>query len=150
MTINSSPPIVAYMRHWMGEAVVQIMACPLFWIGPFQTNFSEIFIKVQFFLFMKMHLKISSGIWRPLRPRVDELKQCLVNMYLFHYHLRRVQCDIDVHDGLYHSINTPSSWAWRKFMLLFVMCNPLTWVKLDEVKPIVPWLDNNYFLIILL
>ena len=26
-------------------------------------------------------------------------------MYLFHYHLRRAQCDIDVHDGLYH---TPS------------------------------------------
>ena len=32
---------------------------------PFGTNFSEIVIQIQTFLFNKMHLKMSSGKWRP-------------------------------------------------------------------------------------
>ena len=35
-------------------------------IGPLGTNFSEILIEIYIFSFMKMHLKMSSGIWRPL------------------------------------------------------------------------------------
>ena len=34
-------------------------------IGPFGTNFSEILIKIPTFSFKKMHLKMSSGKWRP-------------------------------------------------------------------------------------
>ena len=34
-------------------------------IGPSGTNFSEIIIEIHTFSFMKMHLKISSGKWRP-------------------------------------------------------------------------------------
>ena len=34
-------------------------------IGPLGTNFSEILIGIQTFSFRKMHLKISSGKWRP-------------------------------------------------------------------------------------
>ena len=34
-------------------------------IGPLGTNFSEISIEIQTFLFKKMHLKISSAKWRP-------------------------------------------------------------------------------------
>ena len=34
-------------------------------IGPLGTNFSEIWIKIDIFSFKKMHLKISSGKWRP-------------------------------------------------------------------------------------
>ena len=34
-------------------------------IGPLGTNFSEILIKIQRFSFKKMHLKMSSGKWRP-------------------------------------------------------------------------------------
>ena len=34
-------------------------------IGPLGTNFSEIFIKIHAFSFKKMHLKMSSGKWRP-------------------------------------------------------------------------------------
>ena len=34
-------------------------------IGPLGTNFSEILIGIQTFLFNKMHLKISSAKWRP-------------------------------------------------------------------------------------
>ena len=34
-------------------------------IGPLGTNFSEILIGIQAFLFKKMHLKMSSAKWRP-------------------------------------------------------------------------------------
>ena len=34
-------------------------------IGPLGTNFSEILIEIETFSFNKMHLKISSGKWRP-------------------------------------------------------------------------------------
>ena len=34
MYLNSSPPSAAYMRQWMGSALVQIMACRLFGAKP--------------------------------------------------------------------------------------------------------------------
>ena len=34
-------------------------------IGPMETNFSEILIEIYVFLFEKVHLKMSSGNWRP-------------------------------------------------------------------------------------
>ena len=34
-------------------------------IGPWWTNFGEIFIDIQTFSFKKMHLEVSSGKWRP-------------------------------------------------------------------------------------
>ena len=34
-------------------------------IGPVETNFSEIWIAIHIFSFKKMHLKMSSGKWRP-------------------------------------------------------------------------------------
>ena len=37
----------------------------LFLIGPLGTNFNEILIEIHTFSFKKMHLKLSSGRWRP-------------------------------------------------------------------------------------
>ena len=34
LTLNSSPPIVAYMHQWTGPALVQVMACCLFRAKP--------------------------------------------------------------------------------------------------------------------
>ena len=34
-------------------------------IGPLGTNFSEILIEIYIFSFMKIHLKLTSGIWQP-------------------------------------------------------------------------------------
>ena len=45
-------------------------------IGPLGTNFSEIRIKIQNFLFMKMNLKMSSARWRP-SCRGNALTHCL-------------------------------------------------------------------------
>ena len=44
-------------------------------IGPLGTNFNEIFIEIHTFSFKKIHLKMSSGKWRPfcLGLNVDEM-----------------------------------------------------------------------------
>ena len=44
-------------------------------IGPLGTNFSEILIEIQTFSFKKMHLKMSSGKWRPSCLRLNVLIQ---------------------------------------------------------------------------
>ena len=81
--INSSSPSAAYMHQWTGSALVLVMAwCrtgtkplpePMQTNCQLGTNFSEIQIKIQNFSFMTMHLKMSSGKWRPFCPRGDEL-----------------------------------------------------------------------------
>ena len=45
-------------------------------IGPLGTNFSEILIGIQTFSFTKMHLKISSAIWRPFCLGLNVLRHC--------------------------------------------------------------------------
>ena len=52
-------------------------------IGPLGTNFNEISIEIDTFLFKKMHLKMSSGKWRPfcrgfnvLNPLKDPCEKC--------------------------------------------------------------------------
>ena len=42
-------------------------------IGPLGTNFSEILIEIYTFSFKKMHLKLSSGKWRPSCLRLNVL-----------------------------------------------------------------------------
>ena len=80
---HSSPPSAAYMRLWIGSALVQIMACrlfgakslsePLLLIRSLGTNFSENLIKIQNFSFTKMHWKVSSVKRWPFCPGGDEL-----------------------------------------------------------------------------
>ena len=43
-------------------------------IGRLGTNFNEIWIWIEIFSFKKMHLKMSSGKWRPFCPGLNELK----------------------------------------------------------------------------
>ena len=75
---NSSPSSVACIRQWIGSALVQIMACRLFGaeplskpnaglltIGPSETNFSELLIKIQNFSFFENASKISSAKCQP-------------------------------------------------------------------------------------
>ena len=45
----------------------------ILWIGPLGTNFNEISIDIHVFSFKKMHLKISSGKWRPFCPGLNVL-----------------------------------------------------------------------------
>ena len=58
------------IRH---QAIIQTKA-GLLLIGPLGTNVNGILIKIQNFLFTKMHLKISSVKWRPFFPGGDELR----------------------------------------------------------------------------
>ena len=84
---NSYPPNAAYMRQWIVSAVLQIGSAlspvwcqAIIWtnagslsIGPLGTMFSEILMKIQFFSFIKMHLKISSAKWQPFCQGGDGL-----------------------------------------------------------------------------
>ena len=69
--VNSFPPSAAYMHRRTGSALIQVMACRLFdditWTRadllstePLM-NFSEMWIEMQNFPFMKMHLKMLSA-----------------------------------------------------------------------------------------
>ena len=58
--LKSSPPSAAYMRQWIGPALVQIMACHLFGakplsepIEPLWTKFSEILIEIHTFFHLR-------------------------------------------------------------------------------------------------
>ena len=81
--VNSSPLSTAYIRRWIGYALVQIMACRLLGTKPLSipmlgyyqlgTIFSELLIKIRDVSFTKMHLKTSSAKWWPIGPGGDEL-----------------------------------------------------------------------------
>ena len=58
------------------EAIIRTSAGILL-IGPLGTNFSEILIGIQTIPFTKMHLKMSTGKWRPFCPGLNVLKQCI-------------------------------------------------------------------------
>ena len=86
----TSPPSAAYMREWIGSALVQIMACHLFGAKPlpepmltycqldsWEQKFSEIWIRTLSFSFRKMHLKCCLPKWQPFCPGGDEVLQLL-------------------------------------------------------------------------
>ena len=49
-------------------------------IGPLGTNFSEILIEIHTFSFKKIHLKMSSGKWRPFCLGLNVLSWCHDNI----------------------------------------------------------------------
>ena len=140
--INSSPPIAAYMRQWIVPALLQMMICRLFStkpfscllsIGPSETNFGEISIKIQQFSFKKMRLKISSdklaailssGRWVNVL-RIKQLKVVAkvhipwyIFLLIFHYNI----CSLKVYleqfsTGFPHR---PFLWFRRKLQNVFV------------------------------
>ena len=69
LTIIGSDNGLSPNRH---QAIIQTNTGILL-IGPLRTNFNEILIEIHTFLFKKIHLKMSSGKWRPfclgLNPR---------------------------------------------------------------------------------
>ena len=51
-------------------------------IGPLGTNFSQILIEIYTFSFKKMHLKMSSGKWRPFCLVLNVLRQDIISVNL--------------------------------------------------------------------
>ena len=88
-------PNDAYIRQYSWPSLVQIMAWRLagakaiirtnagmLIIGPLKTNFSEILIEIYTFSFQKMHLKMSSGIWRPFFLGFNVLRGVIKGVHL--------------------------------------------------------------------
>ena len=54
-------------------------------IGPLGTNFSEVLIEIHTFSFKKIHLKMSSGKWRPFCLGLNVLKQHRIIAWMSNY-----------------------------------------------------------------
>ena len=96
VVINLSPSSPAYMRQWIGSALLQIMACRLFGVKPLSKpmlgycqldSWEQVSIKfwagILLFSFTKMHLKMSSakmatilswGRW--VKPGIQQSHAC--------------------------------------------------------------------------
>ena len=72
-------------------------------IEPLWTNFSEIWIKIQNFSFIKMELKMSFAKWRPCCPTGDELTQSCLNKMVRHLQARYL-----------------TEFVWNKFVALWL------------------------------
>ena len=65
-------------------------------IGPMGTNFSQILIEICIFSFKKMHLKMSSGKWRPLWLALNVLRtakyRIMCRRHFLHHLLQPMPC----------------------------------------------------------
>ena len=88
--VNSLRPGDAYMRQWTiigsdnglspgrRQAIISTHAGILV-IGPLGTNFSEVLIETDTSSFKKIHLKMSSGKWRPFCLGLNVLRTLLIS-----------------------------------------------------------------------
>ena len=54
-------------------------------IQPQETNFSEILFEIHIILFKKIHLKMSSGKWRPFWPGLNMSMTCRHDVWSSHF-----------------------------------------------------------------
>ena len=102
----------AYVRQGIGLALLQIMDCHLFRRQAFGTYFSKIFIKIQDFSFIKMHLKILFAKWQRFCPGEDEFKSDLLSPFV-----DVILSEISNHIGLcYH--------GYYVYLLTWININP--------------------------
>ena len=62
---------------WTNEGIL--------FIGPLGTNFNETSIEIHTFSFKKIHLKMSSGKWRPFCLSLNVLSKMFLLWYTSHY-----------------------------------------------------------------
>ena len=88
--VNPSPPSAAYMCQrssiGSGNGLSPVRRQAITWtntdllsIAPLGTNFNEIRIKIQNFLFKKMRFETPSAKWRPFCPGRDALRKDIVS-----------------------------------------------------------------------
>ena len=65
MSPGQCPAIIIPPPNEVGGGILVWTSAGLLSIGILGTNFGEIVIKIQTFSVTKMHLKVSSGKWRP-------------------------------------------------------------------------------------
>ena len=94
---NGLSPVRRQAIIWTNAGIVLIR--------PLETNFSEISIEIHTFSFRKMHLKMSSGKWRPLCLGLNVLRtrnshrrlSSITDTLLIHHQSRRhvtlLECD---------------------------------------------------------
>ena len=103
-------------------------------IGPLGTNVSEIRIKIHNFSFTKMHLKMSSGKWRPFCPGGDELNQNAVEVGVcMRSHIQEFLLDkitypshipmmTSSNGNIRSPVNSPHKGQWRGALMFSLIC----------------------------
>ena len=91
-------------------------------IGTLKTNFSEMLIEIHTFSLKKMHLKMSSGKWRPF---------CLGLNVLTHWRLARQSIYVILGISLTQKINTRISPEVWYFICTLIEVRS-TWMKMFE------------------
>ena len=94
-------------------------------IEPLGTNFNEILIKIHIFSFKKIHLKMSSGKWRPFCLGFNVLTHCgLVTPYQKAHKFSLIHCGLIIlghHWFKFVAFSMPSlnqSWLISSWILL--------------------------------
>ena len=87
-------------------------------IGPLGINVSEILIEIHIFSFKKIHLKMSSGKWRPfclglnviMDDAGDTLYIYLYTLYLYLYKLREIFSFQTIHNDMKSRLYSAQKW----------------------------------------
>ena len=72
-------------------------------IGPLGTNFSEMLIEIHTFSFKKIHLKMSSGKWRPFCLGLNVLKVCEIFLWRYGHFITQFFVVTLTYAGIYAS-----------------------------------------------
>ena len=130
-------------------SLVQIMArrlanAGILLIGPLGTEFNEILIEIHTFSFKDMHLKMSSGKWRPFCLGLNVLSGILVihrcqSRYFFtteQVSSYRITADVICHrrTGSGNVLLTNVNWPFSDPLLNSHHCGPVafTWEQFDH------------------
>ena len=103
-------------------------------IGPLGTNFSEMLIKIHTFVFKKIHLKMSSGKWRPFCLGLSVLtfqKSCVIRIMF------RADC-CSVHQS-FEKINMLSN---QLSLICLSLPNPSCLLSLKTFQIVYQWKVN--------
>ena len=91
-------------------------------IGPLGTNFSEILIGIQTFLFKKMHMKMSSAKWRPFCLGLNVLtylNHLCKDQYQWHRNLSVAMDTLRLHWNGWHlqQVTFWYTFSWKKLIV---------------------------------
>ena len=95
--------------------------------GPLGRIFSEIVIEIYIFSFKKMHLKISSGKWRPFCLGLNVLKGPINNMSAL---IRKMGCNQQTENK-----TQPADWDSTRFQKGLCWCHYLLHAEVIIVRP---------------
>ena len=163
INVNSSPHSAAYVRRWIGSALLQIMVCRLFGTKPlsgqtfryfqelspgslvYRNNLQWNFIKVENISFTEMHLNISSVKWQPFCQGVGVgsgggLTERELSMLSDHRNAFSILMFGLIFTSFIGTFYGRSQWHWNKYLNII---DVMVWFSFAAIT----WaIGNQYFI----